>query len=79
MLALVGWTIALAVTAMVSSADPPTRLPGPRFATVNGAKLHYLDWGGNGEALLFLTSSAVRRKIFSRSRSTSEIVSTFSA
>ncbi len=27
----------------------------PRFATVNGVKLHYLDWGGEGEVLLFLT------------------------
>ncbi len=27
----------------------------PRFATVNGVKLHYLDWGGKGEVLLFLT------------------------
>lgn len=24
------------------------------FVTVNGVKLHYLDWGGKGEALLFL-------------------------
>lgn len=25
------------------------------FATVNGVKLHYLDWGGRGEAVLFIT------------------------
>ena len=55
-LALVGSTLALAVTTMVASTDPPSGLPGPQFATVNGVKLHYLDWGGNGEALLFLTS-----------------------
>ncbi len=31
--------------------------PKDRFATVNGVRLHYLDWGGrNGEAVLFLTS-----------------------
>ena len=24
------------------------------FITVNGVKLHYLDWGGNGESVLFL-------------------------
>ncbi len=29
--------------------------PAPRFETVNNVKLHYLDWGGKGEALLFLT------------------------
>jgi len=25
------------------------------FATVNGVKLHYLDWGGSGEVVLFIT------------------------
>jgi pimeloyl-ACP methyl ester carboxylesterase len=25
------------------------------FVTVNGVKLHYVDWGGHGETLLFLT------------------------
>lgn len=25
------------------------------FATVNGVKLHYLDWGGRGEVVLFIT------------------------
>ena len=28
----------------------------PQFATVNGMKLHYVDWGGSGDAVLFLTS-----------------------
>ena len=26
-----------------------------RFAVVNGVRLHYIDWGGEGECLLFLT------------------------
>jgi len=30
--------------------------PPDRFITVNGVRLQYLDWGGTGEALLFLTS-----------------------
>ena len=30
--------------------------PADNFITVNGVKLHYLDWGGNGDVLLFLTS-----------------------
>src|SRR2546425_9103885 len=25
-----------------------------RFITVNGVRLHYLDWGGKGETMLFL-------------------------
>ena len=24
------------------------------FVTANGIKLHYLDWGGSGETILFL-------------------------
>lgn len=32
-----------------------TRQPPGRFAKVNGVRLHYLDWGGKGEPLLFLT------------------------
>jgi pimeloyl-ACP methyl ester carboxylesterase len=27
------------------------------FVTVNGVKLHYLDWGGEGETLLFIAGS----------------------
>ncbi len=30
--------------------------PRSSFVTVNGVKLHYLDWGGKGEAILFLHS-----------------------
>jgi pimeloyl-ACP methyl ester carboxylesterase len=30
--------------------------PDDRFVTVNGVRLHYLDWGGSGEVLLFLTA-----------------------
>jgi pimeloyl-ACP methyl ester carboxylesterase len=31
-------------------------MPPDSFVTVNGVRLQYLDWGGTGEALLFLTS-----------------------
>jgi pimeloyl-ACP methyl ester carboxylesterase len=51
--ALVGLTIAVALAA----ANAATELPKSQFATVSGVKLHYLDWGGKGPAvLLFLTS-----------------------
>src|SRR5216684_317300 len=29
-------------------------LPSDGFVTVNGIKLHYVDWGGGGEGLLFI-------------------------
>lgn len=55
-LALIRWTAVLAATAIVSFSAPAAGIPRPQFATVNGVKLHYLDWGGNGETLLFLTA-----------------------
>lgn len=33
----------------------PAAVPPDSFITVNGVRLQYLDWGGKGEALLFLT------------------------
>jgi pimeloyl-ACP methyl ester carboxylesterase len=34
------------------------------FVTINGVKLHYLDWGGQGQALLFLTGMGNSAHIF---------------
>lgn len=34
------------------SEEPP--LPSEGFVTVNGVRLHYLDWGGMGDGLVFL-------------------------
>ena len=34
------------------------------FVTVNGVKLHYLDWGGNGPAMLFLPGGGHSAYIF---------------
>lgn len=34
--------------------------PRPGFVTVRGVRLHYVDWGGSGEALLFLTANGGR-------------------
>ncbi len=33
------------------------RLCNIGFVHVNGVKLHYLDWGGKGETILFLTGA----------------------
>ena len=42
--------------AQSASEKASIELPRPQFAIVNGVRLHYLDWGGKGEALLFLTA-----------------------
>jgi pimeloyl-ACP methyl ester carboxylesterase len=34
------------------------------FVNVNGVKLHYLDWGGNGDVLLFLAGMGCNAHIF---------------
>ena len=36
------------------------------FVNVNGIRLHYLDWGGNGPVLLFLTGMGCSAHIFNR-------------
>ena len=36
------------------------------FVQVNGIKLHYLDWGGNGKTLIFLTGSGSSAHVFDR-------------
>jgi pimeloyl-ACP methyl ester carboxylesterase len=41
---------------VVSLAVRADAQPADLFTTVNGVKLHYLDWGGTGDPLLFLTS-----------------------
>src|SRR5215471_18770364 len=52
----VAWTVAVAVTMVALAAYAQPELPEPQFAAVNAVRLHYLDWGGKGEALLFLTA-----------------------
>jgi pimeloyl-ACP methyl ester carboxylesterase len=42
--------VAIAQSAAVASLPPPKS----RFVIANGVKLHYLDWGGSGDTILFL-------------------------
>lgn len=52
---------ALFVLAALGPARPQTghagasEMPPDKFITVNRVRLQYLDWGGTGNALLFLT------------------------
>ena len=51
-------TAALLVTLGGATSCSRSQLAAPppdQFVSVNGVQLHYLDWGGEGEALLFLT------------------------
>ena len=36
------------------------------FVNVNGIRLHYLDWGGSGPALIFLTGMGSSAYIYNR-------------
>jgi pimeloyl-ACP methyl ester carboxylesterase len=38
--------------------------PKDNFVTVNGIRLHYVDWGGRGETILFLTGLGERISTF---------------
>ena len=44
--------------------DKPSQKSG--FVNVNGIKLHYLDWGGEGETLLFLAGMGCSVHIFNK-------------
>ena len=40
--------------------------PKSDFVTVNGIRLHYLDWGGHGPTLIFLTGMGATAYIFNK-------------
>lgn len=52
------WVCLCAMILLINSACA-TRVPVDRFVTANGVKLHYVEWGGSGEVLLFLTPLGV--------------------
>jgi pimeloyl-ACP methyl ester carboxylesterase len=43
-----------AALAVVAGQAPQTAQPADRFLTVNGLRLHYLDWGGTGQPLILV-------------------------
>jgi pimeloyl-ACP methyl ester carboxylesterase len=57
-------TLAAAVHAQSANDKTTPEPPAAQFTSVNGVKLHYLDWGGKGEALLFLTALGGTAKDF---------------
>jgi hypothetical protein len=71
--AIRSWLSLVIVAALAVSsgaAQPPST---EAFVTVNGVRLHYLDWGGNGRPLLFLTSLGSNAISSTRSRPSSSI------
>jgi non-heme chloroperoxidase len=55
--AIRSWLSLVIVAALASSSGAAAPPPSTdAFVTVNGVRLHYIDWGGNGRPLLFLTS-----------------------
>jgi non-heme chloroperoxidase len=46
--------LALLCISEVQAAAPPLSAPKTGLVTANGIKLHYLDWGGSGDTILFL-------------------------
>jgi pimeloyl-ACP methyl ester carboxylesterase len=53
--------LALVVPAQDQKDDSPHT---SGFATVNGVKLHYLDWGGKGDVVLFITGMGSNAHVF---------------
>src|SRR5688500_20165178 len=54
LMATVGvFAVAVVVSGQAPSVAQP-RAPADRFITVNGLRLHYLDWGGTGRPLILV-------------------------
>src|SRR4051812_26268023 len=62
-LPLVIWAVISLGASLSQPADQP---PPDQFVEVGGVRLHYLDWGGSGSPLLFLTSFGASAHEFDR-------------
>src|SRR5688572_1570380 len=54
---------AVIVGAIVATAATQT-VPPDALVTVNGVTLHYVEWGGKGDTLLFLTGAGASAREF---------------
>jgi pimeloyl-ACP methyl ester carboxylesterase len=63
-LLLLLWMLLASPDILPSRLAPPIQVRSS-FITVNGVRLHYLDWGGKGPAMLFLPGAGHSAHIFS--------------
>jgi pimeloyl-ACP methyl ester carboxylesterase len=57
-------TIPVLVSHIVVRGQTDTSRHTEHFVEVNGVRLHYLDWGGNGEPVVFLTGYGAPAHVF---------------
>jgi hypothetical protein len=53
------WVLGIVMFSLPTAAQPDgpdASLHKSEFITANGVRLHYLEWGGKGETMLFLLS-----------------------
>jgi pimeloyl-ACP methyl ester carboxylesterase len=63
-LSIVALVVAAPGFAQQKSAESGTPVPQELFVTVNGIRLHYVDWGGKGEVVLFLGPLSGGARVF---------------
>lgn len=56
--------VCLLIAASLFPATAPAKSPPSQFAIVNGARLEFLDWGGNGPPIVFLGGLGASAHIF---------------
>jgi pimeloyl-ACP methyl ester carboxylesterase len=59
-LCILATTRVVGLTAQANSQSAAVATPRSGFVTVRGVRLHYVDWGGSGEPLIFLTANGGR-------------------
>lgn len=62
---LAGFCLAVTIVSAQPGSKPEDKSPHEsKFVTVGSVKLHYLDWGGSGEALIFLPGAGDKAHVY---------------
>jgi hypothetical protein len=62
-IALATWSV-VTVAPSLNGQTTPAPPPRDQFTTANGVRLHYVDWGGKGETILFLAGLGATTRSF---------------